>query len=258
MATLTASIVVLVALLGLFAPVASAAQPPPPHTGITAIAEPSGRLVGPRDTLLSGERRMLALNYDLTGQGSSVATLRGTPSMPTTTARATSHAYDPARSHCRRQPTDSVVDAPSSKVSAAIMNAPVGPRAPPIGQFIAAEGGGSTSDLLSNLASKAQATVGEGSGPVYGTAVHSEFASEINALGDSNLSTEVSYLDGEVVPYGTAGSVRLDVVEGNISEPEAVYDLKTGSASLTASRIAQIQANLPPGYQNIPVIEIRP
>jgi hypothetical protein len=141
MATLTASIVVLVALLGLFAPVASAAQPPPPHTGITAIAEPSGRLVGPRDTLLSGERRMLALNYDLTGHGSSVATLRDTPSMPTTTARATSHAYDPARSNCRRQPTDSVVDAPSSKVSAATMNATVGPRAPPVGKFIAAEDG---------------------------------------------------------------------------------------------------------------------
>ena len=95
-------------------------------------------------------------------------------------------------------------------------------------------------------------------GAVYGTAVHSAFAEEIKALGDANLSTEVSYLNGEVVPYGTAGSVRLDVVEGNPLSPTAIYDLKTGSAALTPSRIAQIQANLPPGYQNIPVFEIRP
>lgn len=123
---------------------------------------------------------------------------------------------------------------------------------------VGAETGGSTGDLLSGLASKAQATVGEGSGAVYGTAVHSEFAAEINALGDSNLSTEVSYLNGEVVPYGTARSVRLDVVEGDILEPQAAYDLKTGSAILTPARIAQIQANLPEGYQDIPVYEVRP
>jgi len=115
-----------------------------------------------------------------------------------------------------------------------------------------------TRDVLSGLASKAQSTMGEGTGPVYGTKVHSAFASEINALGRSDLSTEVSYLNGEVVPYATRGSVRLDVVEGNPLSPTAVYDLKTGSAALTPARIAQIQANLPAGYQNIPVLEIRP
>jgi len=117
---------------------------------------------------------------------------------------------------------------------------------------------GSTSDLLSTLAAKAQVTVGEGSGPVYGTAVHSGFAAEINALGGSNLSTEISYLDGEVVPYGTTGSVRLDVVEGDILEPQAVFDLKTGTATLTPARIMQIRANLPLGYQDVPIAEIRP
>lgn len=54
------------------------------------------------------------------------------------------------------------------------------------------------------------------------------------------------------------GSIRLDVVEGDILEPQAVYDLKTGSATLTPARIAQIQENLPVGYQDIPVTEIRP
>jgi hypothetical protein len=129
---------------------------------------------------------------------------------------------------------------------------------PAVGHCVAAEAGGSTSDLLSDLASKAQSTVGEGSGPVYGTAVHSAFAAEIDALGDSGLSTEVSYLDGRIVSYGTRGSVRLDVVEGDPLEPTAAYDLKTGSAAMTPSRIAEIQANLPPGYQDIPVSEVRP
>lgn len=67
-----------------------------------------------------------------------------------------------------------------------------------------------------------------------------------------------AYLDGEIVPYGTPGSVRLAVVEGNISEPQAGYDLKTGSATLTQARIEQIRANLPSGHQDIPVTEIRP
>ena len=40
-------------------------------------------------------------------------------------------------------------------------------------------------------------------------------------------------------------------------ETDGVYDLTTGSASRTPARIAQIKSHLPPGYQNIPPIEIR-
>ncbi len=116
----------------------------------------------------------------------------------------------------------------------------------------------STSDRLTVLAGKAQATVGHGSRAVYGTRVHSAFGSEINAVGRSDLSSEVSYLNGRVVPYATRGSVRLDVVEGSLNSPTAIYDLKTGSASLSPDRIAQIRANLPAGFQNIPVLEVRP
>jgi hypothetical protein len=115
-----------------------------------------------------------------------------------------------------------------------------------------------TTDVLSQLATKAASQVGPGEGPVYGTLVHSAFATEVGALGDAELSTEVSYLNGTVVPYATPGSVRLDVVEGDLLAPTAIYDLKTGSATLTAARIAQIRSNLPPGYQSIPVLEIRP
>lgn len=72
------------------------------------------------------------------------------------------------------------------------------------------------------------------------------------------LETEVSYLNGDIVSYGTRGSVRLDVVEGNPLSPKGICDLKTGSASPTPARIAQVQANLPKGYQDLPVLEIRP
>jgi hypothetical protein len=93
---------------------------------------------------------------------------------------------------------------------------------------------------------------------VYGTSVHSAFADEIAALGRSDIYSEVSYLNGEVVPYGTPGSVRLDAVVGDPLAPTAIYDLKTGSAVLTPSRIAQIRANLPAGFAEIPVLELRP
>jgi hypothetical protein len=97
-----------------------------------------------------------------------------------------------------------------------------------------------TIDDIAGAVSRAASNVGPGSGPVYGTRVHSAFADEIAALGRSDLYPEVSYLNGKVVPYGTPGSVRLDVVVGSPSAPTAIWDLKTGSAALTPARIAQI------------------
>lgn len=109
---------------------------------------------------------------------------------------------------------------------------------------------------LSAAASRAQQSVGTGSGAVYGTRVHTAFAQEVRALGQSNLNPEVSYLARQRVPYGTPGSIRIDVIFGPVDNPTAAFDLKTGSAALTTSRIQQIQANLP--RPNIPVIEVRP
>jgi RHS repeat-associated protein len=114
----------------------------------------------------------------------------------------------------------------------------------------------STESTLTAAAARANATVGAGRGAVHGTAVHSAFEAEVNALGNADLATEVSYLNGQVVPRGTAGSVRLDVVEGPATAPKAIFDLKTGSAKLTPARIKQIQQNIP-GGSNVPVIEIR-
>jgi len=113
----------------------------------------------------------------------------------------------------------------------------------------------STFDELSAAANRAATSVGPGSGSAYGTAVHSAFRTEVNALGDANLLTEQSYLNGVPVRYGTPGSVRLDVVEGPLANPTAGYDLKTGGASLTPSRVQQIQSHLPSAA---PIYEVRP
>ncbi len=98
---------------------------------------------------------------------------------------------------------------------------------------------------------------GEGVGPEFGTRAHAILKKEITALGRNDLHGEVSYLNGEVVRYGTPGSVRLDTVEGLKEAPTAVGDLKTGGSQLTAARVAEIRAHLPEASRNVPVTRLR-
>jgi RHS repeat-associated protein len=116
---------------------------------------------------------------------------------------------------------------------------------------------GAAAQQLQGAANRAAEVVGPGSGAVHGTEVHTEFASEVKALGNSNLSTEVSYKNGAEVARGTKGSIRVDVVEGPKSAPRAVHDLKTGNARLTPARTQQIQKHVP-GGSKVPVKEIKP
>jgi hypothetical protein len=116
---------------------------------------------------------------------------------------------------------------------------------------------GNTSGQLTAASRLAVDLIGPGRGPVYGTRVHSAFQRVVQALGRTDLSTEVSYLNGQVVPRGTPGSVRLDVVEGPLTSPIKIFDLKTGSATLTPQRITQIQQNIP-GGTNVLVDPIHP
>jgi len=96
-----------------------------------------------------------------------------------------------------------------------------------------------------------------GSGRVYGTLVHSAFQDEVEALNNPNLFTEQSYLNGAPAGYGTPGSIRIDLGEGTLESPTAVFDLKTGSATLTPARILQFQSQLP-GGSSVPIYEVRP
>ncbi len=115
----------------------------------------------------------------------------------------------------------------------------------------------STRDILQSLGEEAYAAVSRGNGPVNGTLVHSAFEDLVNALGRDDLHTEVNYLNGIAFPRNIAGSIRLDVVEGPLTNPTAIYDLKTGTAELTNSRIAEIRSHLPNGGAGVPIVEIR-
>ncbi|MFN9640423.1 MAG: polymorphic toxin-type HINT domain-containing protein [Pirellula sp.] len=78
-------------------------------------------------------------------------------------------------------------------------------------------------------------------------------------FGSRGLSTEVRYANGvpwrEGVPL--KGTIRLDVVEGPLNNPTAIFDYKFGNAILSPNRINQIRngAGLGP---NVPVLPVRP
>jgi Tuberculosis necrotizing toxin len=69
---------ILIALLALLAPPASAAPILHPQTRVAAIAEPNGQFVGPSATVAAVQGRERAPNYDRYATGSSVAAETGT------------------------------------------------------------------------------------------------------------------------------------------------------------------------------------
>lgn len=117
------------------------------------------------------------------------------------------------------------------------------------------KGGAKTEDILQGFATKANSLV-QGSGTVPGTLKHTEFSKMIKEMNNPLLKTELTYKNGVIVPYGTKGGVRLDAVEFNADGTiKSVFDLKTGKAGLSLTRIQEILNHLP---NNAPVIQIRP
>ena len=114
-------------------------------------------------------------------------------------------------------------------------------------------GSGNVTAQLQTCANTANAQV-SGTGRVAGTLKHTAFAAEVNKLGNSNLRTEVSYLNGVEVGYGTKGSIRFDVMLFSGDVPIAAWDFKTGSAMLTEYRISQM---LKQSGLNIPIYMIK-
>lgn len=80
----------------------------------------------------------------------------------------------------------------------------------------------------------------------------------LKLLAGVTLTTEKLNLRGRKVRRGTPGSVRVDVVEVPIKSPTAIYDLKTGRATLTPARIRQLQDHVLGGPSSVPILEIRP
>jgi hypothetical protein len=102
----------------------------------------------------------------------------------------------------------------------------------------------------------------------YGTAVHAKLAQAIGK-NDPNFRPEVSLLKtldetGELpekIPYGTKGSVRIDVLENTDTNRVCIYDIKTGKSGLTPSRIAELARTVYlryPKARSFLVIEVRP
>jgi hypothetical protein len=103
---------------------------------------------------------------------------------------------------------------------------------------------------------RALAQTGEGRGPAYGSRLHAALKAQVDA--SPNLAGEVSYRNGVRVRGGTSGSIRLDIIGYENGRPAVIYDLKSGSAQLTPSRIARIRAELPAEMRDLPIEVLRP
>ena len=99
--------------------------------------------------------------------------------------------------------------------------------------------------------------VSGGSAATRGTKVHTQFDNLIDtgAAGRS-ITGETAYVNGQVIPqYRSKGSSNPDAVLGNIDNPTAAFDLKTGQSGISNSQAARYEANLPDGT---PVYTVRP
>ena len=92
------------------------------------------------------------------------------------------------------------------------------------------------------------AAIPKGAGPLYGTAIHVAFANAVRALNLPGVEVEQSFIWGNVVTYGLEDSIRTDVVlRVETGEGIAIWDVKTGGARLSKSRIKELRAMVPGG-----------
>ncbi|GAA5130436.1 RHS repeat-associated core domain-containing protein [Luteolibacter yonseiensis] len=117
----------------------------------------------------------------------------------------------------------------------------------------ASTAGRTNAELVQDIATRAEAwgqrqgLHAAGGGPVQGTLKHNYAARLLDRYqsmyGSRGLQTEVSFLNGNAVNYGTAGSVRLDVFEAATS---TAWDYKfTLHPTLSPSRVQRIIDNSP-------------
>lgn len=115
----------------------------------------------------------------------------------------------------------------------------------------------SNADLIQEVATRAENAVG-GTGRFAGTAKHA-YADELltryqNIYGDRGLVTESTWLNGAARPYGTAGAVRIDVLD---TTTNLAYDYKftIRPPGLSQARIQQIMTH---GSNLSGVMEVNP
>jgi hypothetical protein len=119
-----------------------------------------------------------------------------------------------------------------------------------------------TTETLMQTLGRAHTSVGESAGPVYGIMIHSAFGADVkrqNIPGIGKDGVEQSFSFSDTRRYGLDGSIRTDVVlrdpESPNSRPIAIWDVKTGGARLSGSRVSEIRDQV--GVEtDIPVIEL--
>jgi hypothetical protein len=93
----------------------------------------------------------------------------------------------------------------------------------------------------------------------YGTAVHYAFGAAVrlqSAMGRGNFEVETSFGASGEATYGAKGSIRTDVILRNdIGDVIAIYDVKTGEAGLSQSRVRELRAKVGVGL-NVPIIQL--
>jgi hypothetical protein len=94
---------------------------------------------------------------------------------------------------------------------------------------------------------------------VYGTAVHVAFGTRVRLSGFEGIGpgdVEHSFIGGESVDYGTAGSIRTDVVLRDIhGDVVAIYDVKTGNAEMTSARARELRQKVGVGL-GVPIVQL--
>jgi RHS repeat-associated protein len=122
-------------------------------------------------------------------------------------------------------------------------------------------------DFVQEVATRSESRIG-GAGAVAGTEKHAyaaelieRYQSRFGPVG-GGLATEQSYLAGAYLgrSVNLPGSVRLDVVEGALTSPSAVFDFKftiNPNPVLSPNRINRIRANAGLG-PNVPINVVHP
>lgn len=113
-----------------------------------------------------------------------------------------------------------------------------------------------TDDLIETLKNVVD-FLPDGSGPIYGIAVHTVFGNLVrfgNFPGIGFGDVETTF--GGTGIYGAKDSIRTDVILKNeAGDPIAIYDVKTGNAELRSDRLRELRDKT--GFApNIPIIEL--
>jgi hypothetical protein len=115
--------------------------------------------------------------------------------------------------------------------------------------------------MLLDILAMVDAGIPRGVGPLYGTALHVAFANAVcaaNLPGIGTAGVEQSFSMIDVAKYGAAGTIRTDVALWDDAQKNviAIYDLKTGGATLSPARVHELMSRVPGGADAI-VFQIR-